>query len=188
MSTAAAIVRRLLEDDDAKDFALSNLPDYNEDNFGYVQGYVGLYGKLQPGEDEHEATCRVMSILQRQYPGSTTFGVFEVFQAMEEAGLGTVEQIEAEHFAESVDDVDIEGTINRALPKRWKVQTHIGGGWEDAEWLEDDKPLRFSSRIAAERAIDEFIADTAEAVAQGHMSEPYDRRHYRAVPADPLEK
>lgn len=187
MSAALAIVDALLEDDDAKDFALSSLPDYDEDEFGYVDGYVSLYGQIPPGEDAHAATCRVMAALLTRY-GPGHFGAFEIFQAMEDAGLGTVEQMEAEFFAESIDDVDIEGTIRRATPRRWKVQQLIGGGWDDAEWTEDEKRLRFASKAAAEAAIDEFIADVADAVRQGNMSEPYDRREFRAVPADPLER
>jgi len=40
----------------------------------------------------------------------------------------------------------------------WYIEMKfVFGGWQDAGWTEDDRPLRFDDRFAAEDAIDEFI-------------------------------
>lgn len=66
----------------------------------------------------------------------------------------------------------------------FKVETLTAfGGWVDAEWEEDGKPQRFETEAQAQTAIDQLIADVAEAVKRGDMADPYRREDYRTVSA-----
>jgi hypothetical protein len=51
----------------------------------------------------------------------------------------------------------------------------------DAPWTEDEKPVRFNTRAEAEKAIDDFIADTVQAVKDGHMDSPESRDLYEVA-------
>ncbi len=64
----------------------------------------------------------------------------------------------------------------------FKVEMNCCGHWEDAEWSENNQPMRFATATAANTEIDEHIYLTHEAFARGDMAEPHDRRDYRAVP------
>lgn len=69
--------------------------------------------------------------------------------------------------------------------KYWMVECRYLGGWGDAEWLEDDKPMRFPTKEVAEEAIDDFIQESVEAELSGFMEDAYDRADYRAVEERP---
>lgn len=71
----------------------------------------------------------------------------------------------------------------------WMVERNDCDSWEDADWGEENDagnrvPMRFATKEAAEAEIDELIEDTKAAVAEGLMSEPYNREDYRAVPCN----
>jgi len=56
-------------------------------------------------------------------------------------------------------------------------------GWGDAEWTEDDVPLRFDSVEDAQAALDEHLDACRDAVARGDMSDGHDASEYRVRPA-----
>lgn len=60
----------------------------------------------------------------------------------------------------------------------YEVQTLIGDQWENI-WTEDGQPQEFKTRQEAQAEIDQLIADTIEAAAEGSMAEPYSRDNYR---------
>lgn len=62
------------------------------------------------------------------------------------------------------------------------IEQQCTSGWEDANWTEDDKPMRFVTVRAAENAIREFLSDVQEAVDRGDMIDAYSRDEYRIVP------
>lgn len=64
---------------------------------------------------------------------------------------------------------------------RFKIEWNCGG-WEDAGWTEDDKPLRFPTAKAGQRAINSFIKETRDAKRQGYLDSSYRRSDYRVVP------
>tara|TARA_Y100000310_G_scaffold268347_1_gene280885 strand:- start:1412 stop:1918 length:507 start_codon:yes stop_codon:yes gene_type:complete len=61
----------------------------------------------------------------------------------------------------------------------WKVEQQFIYGWDDAPFTEDDEPMRFSTREAAQEEIDTFIADQHEAFKAGHMDSEYNAEDYR---------
>lgn len=63
----------------------------------------------------------------------------------------------------------------------YMVECNFTYGWDDADWHEDDKPLRFSTREEAEAEIESFIEDMNEAYEAGNVEEPYSREDYRVV-------
>lgn len=68
----------------------------------------------------------------------------------------------------------------------FKIECRYLSGWADAEWTETGadgvvRPLRFATLELANQAIDEFIAETAEAHKAGNLDAPYDRAEFRAV-------
>ena len=63
----------------------------------------------------------------------------------------------------------------------WYVEQAQGFGWADAEWTENDQPLRFSSRSKARDAIREHVEDSRTAAALGMLAEPYRASDYRAI-------
>jgi hypothetical protein len=67
---------------------------------------------------------------------------------------------------------------------RYKVEENMVSGWDDPEWTIDGQPERFNSIEEAEEAIAQFIRDTKEAVALGHMEEEYFRENFRIVPVE----
>ena len=64
--------------------------------------------------------------------------------------------------------------------KPWRVEHRFSYGWDDAGWTTDGAPDRFETKREAEAAIDEFIADTADAFRIGYLASAYNRRNYRA--------
>ena len=68
---------------------------------------------------------------------------------------------------------------------KWMVECRYLGGWGDAEWTDDDVPLRFKTKKEAEAAIDEFIQETKQAYRRGHMAGTNSRHEYRAVKEKP---
>ncbi len=57
------------------------------------------------------------------------------------------------------------------------------GGWGDAGWLDDGRPLRFSTREAAQSEIDDFVSDCEIAVRAGYMEDGHKASEFRIVPA-----
>lgn len=67
------------------------------------------------------------------------------------------------------------------MRKRYEVQMNtLCDGWTNV-WSEDDKPMTFGSRKAAQAEIDEFLSDVADAVRRGDMSDSYDPDDFRIV-------
>ncbi len=66
----------------------------------------------------------------------------------------------------------------------YKVEGLELGGWCDAEWTEDDAPLRFETIEAGLEAIAELIADTEAAVRDGNMADAESADSYRVVVAE----
>ena len=74
----------------------------------------------------------------------------------------------------------------------YKVEHNFIYGWDDAGWTVNYSPdygsgvypWRFDTKAEAEAAIDDLIADVANAVANGDMAEEYDRADYRVVSED----
>jgi hypothetical protein len=64
------------------------------------------------------------------------------------------------------------------------VECRYLGGWGDAEWTENDEPMRFKTKKEAERAINEFINDTKIAAKRGDML-AHDRNECRAIKEKP---
>lgn len=64
----------------------------------------------------------------------------------------------------------------------YKVEHNFAYGWDDAGWTEDDKPMRFNSRVEAQAEIDDHIRLTKEAAAEGDMQSSEDASDYRIVP------
>ncbi|WP_415906996.1 hypothetical protein [Oleiharenicola sp. Vm1] len=62
------------------------------------------------------------------------------------------------------------------------VEQLCTSGWEDANWTENEKPLRFVTVRAAESAIREFLNDVREAVDRGDMIDGHSREEFRIVP------
>ncbi len=73
--------------------------------------------------------------------------------------------------------------IDRRVGGMFKVEMLYAAGWADAEWTEDDRPLRFMTVAAAQQAIDELIATTVQGAKDGDLSEPYRASDYRVVRA-----
>ena len=67
---------------------------------------------------------------------------------------------------------------------KYKIEYEFAYGFDDAGWMEDDKPLLFDSVEEAQQAIDEHLADISEAVANGDMLEEEDEEAFRIVPCD----
>jgi hypothetical protein len=75
-----------------------------------------------------------------------------------------------------------ENPEQRELFGEYEVQTNFLGDWENC-WTGDDGGSRtFPSRAAAQKELDEFLADVKEAVKRGDMEEEYDPNDYRIVP------
>lgn len=67
---------------------------------------------------------------------------------------------------------------------RYEVQTRFWlNDWENC-WTEDEKPWYFNTAEEAQAAIDEFIEDVKQAVADGDMEEEYDPEDYRVMEVD----
>lgn len=64
----------------------------------------------------------------------------------------------------------------------FEVQMLMLGGWENCWHDGDDKPQVFSTREEAEAAIDEHLADAAQAVEEGFLDEVDERDSFRVVP------
>ena len=71
------------------------------------------------------------------------------------------------------------------MKTKFLVEHHFSYGWDDAGWSSEDKPWLFDTREAAQAEIDDLIESVAEAVAEGDMSDEYDRDDYRIVEVDP---
>jgi hypothetical protein len=77
------------------------------------------------------------------------------------------------------------------MKTKFLVEHHFSYGWDDAGWstTTDDNgtmvPHLFDTREEAQAEIDDLIESVAEAVAEGDMSDEYDRDDYRIVEVDP---
>ncbi len=65
---------------------------------------------------------------------------------------------------------------------KFMVETWMMNGWYDAEWTEDDEPLRFATRAEAQQAIDDLVRDTQAAVKRGDMLSAEEPWNFRIVP------
>lgn len=69
------------------------------------------------------------------------------------------------------------------MKKLYKVEMQYSYGWDDAGWTENDKPMRFKTKAAANKEIEEFVENTNDAVARGDMECGHEISEFRVVPA-----
>ncbi len=67
------------------------------------------------------------------------------------------------------------------MTPKYKVLHNFSFGWDDAGWVDDFGPALFATRAEAEAAINEFLADTDDAVADGDMAFGYSRDDFQVV-------
>lgn len=61
------------------------------------------------------------------------------------------------------------------------VERRYSSGWADAEWTENDIPMRFASRADAVTEIEEHIAESMRAAAEGNIGYPERLSDYRVA-------
>lgn len=113
--------------------------------------------------------------------GGAKLGVWRNDQVFLNAPAGNISQT-IYNFAKKSTPSKVFGgymsEIHRNPSSAWKVEHKYAHGWDDAEWQENDEPMRFASQAAAQKEIDALIASARKSGMKGYRASDY-----RVVPA-----
>jgi len=70
----------------------------------------------------------------------------------------------------------------------FKIEMMYIYGWDDAAWHIDDKPTRYATIKEAQSDLEEYIADTESAAADGDLEEAYKIEDFRIVPVPSIDE
>lgn len=85
---------------------------------------------------------------------------------------------------ERIERLEAQMAAKHPVPVKWEVQTYsLCDGWKNT-FTVDDQPEVFATREEAQAALDEFLAEVAEAVSRGDMESGYSTQEFRIRPVE----